>query len=150
MSMTIFLSDCLCFFVRFWKISQFSSWSSLKPTARWWFSSTDSSLYMRASSESERKKNNKHERDIQSRCSAYHDGYGCFRDAYPCPLTCVDEELVGNTWMVHIMDGCCKNGSQNLQIGKDSLWIKMKQSLKLIYRNYMILKPLEYKVSAYI
>ena len=52
-SMTIFLRDCLCFFGRFWKMSQLSSCSSLKPTARWWFSRTDSSLYMRASSESE-------------------------------------------------------------------------------------------------
>lgn len=34
-------------------MSQFSWCRSLKPTARWWFSRTDSSLYMRASSESE-------------------------------------------------------------------------------------------------
>lgn len=68
MSMTIFLSDCLCFFVMFWKISQFSSWSSLKPTARWWFSSTDSSLYMSASSESEKKKKKEEKmREIMSR-----------------------------------------------------------------------------------
>lgn len=33
-------------------MSQLSSWRSLKPTARWWFSNTDSSLYIRASSES--------------------------------------------------------------------------------------------------
>lgn len=52
-SITSFLRLCLCLFVRFWKMSQFSSWSSLKPTARWWFSKTDSSLYIRASSESE-------------------------------------------------------------------------------------------------
>lgn len=52
MSMTIFLNDCLCFFVKFWKMSQFSSCSSLKPTAKWWFSSTDESLYIKASSES--------------------------------------------------------------------------------------------------
>lgn len=29
--------------------------------------------------------------------------------------------------MIHIMDGCCKNGSQDLQISKDSLGRKMKQ-----------------------
>lgn len=52
MSMTIFRSNCLCFFVRFWKMSQFSSCRSLKPTARWWFSNTDESLYISASSES--------------------------------------------------------------------------------------------------
>lgn len=52
MSMTIFRRDCLCFLVRFWKMSQFSSCRSLKPTARWWFSSTDESLYISASSES--------------------------------------------------------------------------------------------------
>lgn len=42
-----------CRLVRFWKMSQFSWCRSLKPTARWWFSRTDSSLYMRANSESE-------------------------------------------------------------------------------------------------
>lgn len=52
MSMTIFRSDCLCFLVKFWKMSQFSSCRSLKPTARWWFSNTDESLYINASSES--------------------------------------------------------------------------------------------------
>ena len=52
MSITILRSVCLCFLLRFWKMSQLSSCSSLKPTARWWFSSTDSSLYISASSES--------------------------------------------------------------------------------------------------
>ena len=52
MSMTIFLNDCLCFLVKFWKMSQFSSWSNLKPTAKWWFSKTEESLYIKASSES--------------------------------------------------------------------------------------------------
>lgn len=128
MSMTIFLSDCLCFFVMFWKISQFSSWSSLKPTARWWFSSTDSSLYMSASSESEKKKKRrKDERDNEPSCSDYDDGCWHFREAKSCPLTCVDEELVRNTRMIHIMDGCCKNSSQDLQISKDSLGTKIKQ-----------------------
>lgn len=58
MSMTIFLRDCRCFLVRFWKISQLSSCSSLNPTAKWWFSKTDSSLYISASSESEEKQGN--------------------------------------------------------------------------------------------
>lgn len=52
MSMTIFRRDCRCFLVRFWKRSQLSSCSSLNPTAKWWFSKTDSSLYISASSES--------------------------------------------------------------------------------------------------
>ena len=51
MSITIFLSVCLCFFVRFTNISQSGFCRSLNATARWWFSSTDSSLYMMASSE---------------------------------------------------------------------------------------------------
>lgn len=34
MSITILRRDCLCFLLRFWKMSQFSSWRSLKPTAR--------------------------------------------------------------------------------------------------------------------
>lgn len=50
--MTILRRDCLCFLLRFWKMSQLSSCRSLKPTARWWFSSTDESLYIKASSES--------------------------------------------------------------------------------------------------
>lgn len=57
--MTILRNDCLCFLLRFWKMSQLSSCRSLKPTARWWFSSTDESLYIRASSESEGKKGQK-------------------------------------------------------------------------------------------
>lgn len=52
MSMTSLRRLCRCRLVRFWKMSQFSSCRSLKPTARWWFSSTDSSLYINANSES--------------------------------------------------------------------------------------------------
>lgn len=52
MSMTILRRLCRWRLLRFWKMSQFSSCSSLNPTARWWFSSTDSSLYINASSES--------------------------------------------------------------------------------------------------
>lgn len=37
-------------------------------------------------------------------------------------LTCIDEELVWNTRVVHIMDGCRKNGCQDLKIGEDSLF----------------------------
>lgn len=51
MSITILRRESLCFLLRFWKMSQFSSCSSLKPTARWWFSKTDASLYISASSE---------------------------------------------------------------------------------------------------
>lgn len=52
MSITSLRRLCRCRLLRFWKMSQLSSWRSLKPTARWWFSRTDSSLYIRASSES--------------------------------------------------------------------------------------------------
>lgn len=31
-------------------------------------------------------------------------------------LTGINKELVCNTWMVHIMDGTCKYGRQNLQV----------------------------------
>lgn len=56
MSITIFRRESFCFLLRFWKMSQFSSCSSLKPTARWWFSSTDESLYISANSEPKRRK----------------------------------------------------------------------------------------------
>lgn len=39
-------------------------------------------------------------------------------------LTCVDEKLIGDSGMVHIMDGSCKNGSQDLQVCEDSLWVQ--------------------------
>lgn len=39
------------YFWRFWKISHSSFCNNLKATAKWWFSSTDSSLYIIASSE---------------------------------------------------------------------------------------------------
>ena len=67
MSITIFRNVCRCFLVRLTKISQSLFCRSLNATAkilfvfqrrfdltepaRWWFSSTDSSLYIRASSE---------------------------------------------------------------------------------------------------
>ena len=52
MSMTIFLNVWRCFELRLSSISQSCFWSSsLNATAKWWFSSTDSSLYMSASSE---------------------------------------------------------------------------------------------------
>ena len=52
MSITIFLRVCLCFLVRLTKISQSGFWRSLNATARWWFSSTDSSLYLPSRSQS--------------------------------------------------------------------------------------------------
>ena len=51
MSITIFLTVWRCFLVRFTKMSHSGYCSILKATAKWWFSSTDSSLYMSASSE---------------------------------------------------------------------------------------------------
>lgn len=39
-------------------------------------------------------------------------------------LTGVDQELVGHSWVVHVMDSCSKNGSQDLQIGEDGLQLE--------------------------
>ena len=50
-SMIIRRSRCRILVVSGFKTSHDSSWSSLNATARWWFSSTDSSLYINASSE---------------------------------------------------------------------------------------------------
>lgn len=47
------LPRLLAYFWRFWKISHSSFCNNLKATAKWWFSSTDSSLYIIASSEPE-------------------------------------------------------------------------------------------------
>ena len=56
MSMVIFLNVCLCFLLKLTKISHSFVWSNLKATARWWFSNTDSSLYISANSEPEKGK----------------------------------------------------------------------------------------------
>lgn len=113
MSMTILRSDCLCFLVKFWKMSQFSSCSSLKPTARWWFSRTDESLYMRANSESKEIfliLVNNTVTTISSCC--------CF---WSGQLTCVNEELVGNSGVVHIMYCTSKHCGQDLKVSEYSL-----------------------------
>lgn len=36
-------------------------------------------------------------------------------------LTGVDEELIGNSGMVYIMDSCSKQSGKDLQVSKDSL-----------------------------
>ena len=36
-------------------------------------------------------------------------------ELYPAILTCVDKELVGDSWMIHIMDTASKEGRENLQ-----------------------------------
>lgn len=43
---------------------------------------------------------------------------------WPCSggLTCVDEKLVGDSRMINIMNGSCKNGSQDFQVCEDCLW----------------------------
>jgi len=51
MLMTIRLRACRCFTGTFCRMLQPVSCSSLNATARWWFSSTDSSLYISANSE---------------------------------------------------------------------------------------------------
>jgi hypothetical protein len=52
MSMVIFLRSSRDWFGKLAKILHWLFWSSLNATARWWFSRTDSSLYIRANSES--------------------------------------------------------------------------------------------------
>lgn len=37
------------------------------------------------------------------------------------PLTGIDEELIRNSGMIYIMDGCSEQGSQDLQISKNCL-----------------------------
>lgn len=37
------------------------------------------------------------------------------------PLTSIDEELVRNSGMIDIVDGCSKQSSQDLQISENSL-----------------------------
>ena len=56
MSIVIFRNVCLCFLFKLTKISRSLLCNSLKATARWWFSKTDSSLYISASSEPENTK----------------------------------------------------------------------------------------------
>lgn len=51
MPMTMRRSACLCLMGTFCRMSQPVSWSSLNATAKWWFSSTDSSLYISANSD---------------------------------------------------------------------------------------------------
>lgn len=36
-------------------------------------------------------------------------------------LTCVDEELVGDPGVIHVVDCSCENGSEDFQIREDSL-----------------------------
>ena len=98
-------------------MSQLSSCNSLKPTARWWFSSTDSSLYMSASSESAAQ--------AGSGVRGREDPQGCLHPDRPQPLrgslTGVDEELVGDPRVVHVVDGSRKKGCENLQVCEYSL-----------------------------
>ena len=84
-SITIFLRVCFCLRVRLTKISHSGVWSSLKATAKWWFSSTDSSLYIRASSE-------------PARLRTSGSNLNRFR------LTCVDKVLVCEARVVDVMD----------------------------------------------
>lgn len=92
-------------------MSQFSWCRSLKPTARWWFSRTDSSLYMRASSESEGGV-------IAMRVLTRMEVQNC---GCVFPLTGIDEELIRNSGMIDIMDGCSEQSGQDLQISKNCL-----------------------------
>lgn len=45
-------------------------------------------------------------------------------------LTGVDEELVGHSWVVHVMNGCGKNGCQYLQISEDGLCLERRKENK--------------------
>ena len=95
-------------------MSQLGSCSSLKPTARWWFSRTDESLYMRASSESAH--THTHSANTHGSFRLLADIRMRIRDicVCECELTGVDEELVGDSRVVNIMDGSSKQSSQDL------------------------------------
>lgn len=82
-----------CRLVRFWKMSQFSWCRSLKPTARWWFSNTDSSLYMRASSESE------HSEDGQRRNLGKHLHIFYLLFMFACVCVCVHSLVLMRNWL---------------------------------------------------
>lgn len=46
-------------------------------------------------------------------------------------LTCIDEKLIGEARMVHVMNGGCEDGSHDFQIGKDRLfWEEDKNDKK--------------------
>lgn len=45
-------------------------------------------------------------------------------------LTGVDEELVGYSWVVHVMNGRSKNGCQDLQISEHRLCLKRRRKEK--------------------
>jgi len=93
MSMTIFLRVCLCFLLMFWNMSHPSFCKSLKATAKWWFSSTDSSLYIRANSEPVQKNEDekRHKNMLQPKTS--------LRSRYNILLKCYLLELMRN-WLV--------------------------------------------------
>ena len=100
MSITIFLRVCLCFLVRLTKISQSGFWRSLNATARWWFSSTDSSLYLPSRSHS----------------LYYHNDIGSAKPVHDGQLrAAVDQELVGEARVVHVVDGRGEDGGHHLQ-----------------------------------
>lgn len=124
MSITILRSDCRCFLLRFWKMSQFSSCRSLKPTARWWFSRTDESLYISASSESEGRRT---EKVIKSHTALQGTVRRLCRSS-SSQLTGVDEELIGDSRVIHVMDGAGKQSGEDLQVGKNSLDRRSRRS----------------------
>lgn len=90
----------------------------MKPTARWWFSNTDSSLYMRASSESEHSEETRGDEAFGKNIQIMINIYICGCEFV---LTGVNEELIGNSWVVHIVDGCSKQSCQDLQVSENSL-----------------------------
>lgn len=38
-----------------------------------------------------------------------------------CLLTGIDEELIGNSWVIYIMDGCSEESGQDLQVSENCL-----------------------------
>lgn len=104
-------------------MSQLSSCRSLKPTARWWFSSTDESLYIKASSESG-------DGDEATSQTATTTAPRWDNKCAVSKLTGVDEELIGNSGVIHVMDGAGKQGGQDLQISEHSLDFKNTKAIK--------------------
>lgn len=39
-------------------------------------------------------------------------------------LTCVNQKLVGDTGVIHVVNRGCKNSGEDFQVGEDSLWRK--------------------------
>ena len=113
--MTIFRSVCRCFLFKLLKMSQSVFCNNLKATARWWFSNTDSSLYMRANSEPK-----------QETRGFYRN---VFLPTQRVDHTCINKKLIGEAGMIDVVDGGSEDGGHDFQIGKHRLERRRKESI---------------------